>query len=242
MQNILASFAATTLAMAVEYLSDLPSAISVIPVLFIFAPGSAAVMACIARFRFDAGAMRDTVNQQNLWEAITSQAVTYMLGIYIAQELWKPAVNFKLKRELRRRLKANAAKKSSDSDEVDRRIAAFERASRVNHRTPYSRGQGRERLRLSYLSSNDGYSIRSITSVSNGSGVATDGSGVSTPEVQTGGLFSGLQSLMPSAGASGSSRSEVGSVGRAPSVSSLPAITETGESVYRSNAFAGLGS
>jgi len=43
-QNLLAAFAATFVAMGVEVLQGLPSAVSIIPVLFIFAPGSMAVL------------------------------------------------------------------------------------------------------------------------------------------------------------------------------------------------------
>lgn len=54
-QNLLSAYAATWVALLVEVISGLPSAISVIPVLFIFAAGSSAVFAVIGGMHIEAG-------------------------------------------------------------------------------------------------------------------------------------------------------------------------------------------
>ena len=106
-QQVIAAFVATSVAMGVEYMTELPSAVSVIPVLFIFAPGSSAVLSAIGRIREGAGA--SFVNRNTLWEDIAIAAVTYMIGIYVAQELWKPLITYKLKMRVRECFKAKGS-------------------------------------------------------------------------------------------------------------------------------------
>ena len=77
MQNGIAAFAATSTAMLNELLTGLPSAVSVIPVLFIFAPGSAAVLTGIASISADAGGKE--VNSKTLWGSIVVESVSYMV-------------------------------------------------------------------------------------------------------------------------------------------------------------------
>jgi hypothetical protein len=88
LQNLISAYVATWIAMLVEVVSGLPSPISVIPVLFIFAPGSSAVLAIIGAMHEDLG---DTVGTNKAsWDDLTMQAFSYGVGIYLAQETWKP--------------------------------------------------------------------------------------------------------------------------------------------------------
>ena len=94
-QNILSAYAATWIAMLVEVLSGLPSPISVIPVLFIFAPGSSAVLAIVGQMHSDLG---DTIRTNKAsWDDLATQAFSYGVGIYLAQETWKPFLKGKFK-------------------------------------------------------------------------------------------------------------------------------------------------
>ena len=68
-QNVLSAYAATWVAMIVEIVSGLPSPISVIPVLFIFAPGSAAVLSMVGKMHLALGDLVST--NTNSWEDLT---------------------------------------------------------------------------------------------------------------------------------------------------------------------------
>lgn len=114
-QNILSAYAATWVAMVVEVLSGLPSPISVIPVLFIFAPGSAAVLSTVGAMHLSLG---DIINTNtSSWEDITIAAFTYGVGIFLAEQTWKPFLKakFKARREAAyKKKKANNVAVQSD--------------------------------------------------------------------------------------------------------------------------------
>ena len=90
--NSIAAFVAGSGAQLVEYVHEgsLPATISVIPVLFIFAPGSGAVLSLMGQLHRDAGDMAS--GSSLLWESLALQGVTYMIGFYLAQEVWRPAM------------------------------------------------------------------------------------------------------------------------------------------------------
>ena len=114
-QNILSAYAATWVAMVVEVLSGLPSPISVIPVLFIFAPGSAAVLSTVGTMHRVLG---DNINTNtSSWEDLTKAAFTYGVGIFLAEQTWKPFLKaqFKARREAAyKKKKVNVAVQSDD--------------------------------------------------------------------------------------------------------------------------------
>ena len=76
---MIAGYVATWVAMLVEVFSGLPSPISVIPVLFIFAPGSAAVLAVVGQMHMDLGDSVDTNTAS--WESLVMQAFSYGAGM-----------------------------------------------------------------------------------------------------------------------------------------------------------------
>eukprot|EP00966_Prymnesium_polylepis_P317947 7344652-Prymnesium_polylepis.1 len=90
--NSIAAFVAGSGAQLVEYVHEgsLPATISVIPVLFIFAPGSGAVLSLMGQLHRDAGDMAS--GSSLLWESLALQGVTYMVGFYLAEEVWRPAM------------------------------------------------------------------------------------------------------------------------------------------------------
>jgi hypothetical protein len=120
LQNLISAYVATWIAMLVEVVSGLPSPISVIPVLFIFAPGSSAVLAIIGAMHEDLG---DTVGTNKAsWDDLTMQAFSYGVGIYLAQETWKPFLKGKFKSRRRtafindRKLLRNNNNNNNDDD------------------------------------------------------------------------------------------------------------------------------
>ena len=93
----------------------LPSPISVIPVLFIFAPGSSAVMSIIGDMHKNAG---DVIKINTAsWDQLALAAFTYGAGIFLAEQTWKPllAAKFKARRQTARKMRVN--------DAVTRRMA-----------------------------------------------------------------------------------------------------------------------
>ena len=92
LQNIIVSFVTASAGNAVEFYTGLSSVVCVVPALFVFAPGSAAMMACIGSFHRDAGETFLGANVSTLWESITMTAVTYMLGVLFATQLWKRTI------------------------------------------------------------------------------------------------------------------------------------------------------
>mmetsp|Transcript_22216 Transcript_22216/g.52264 ORF Transcript_22216/g.52264 Transcript_22216/m.52264 type:complete len:481 (-) Transcript_22216:1243-2685(-) len=85
-QQVLAAFCATWVAMLVEIVQGLPSAISIIPVLFIFAPGSSAVLSVIGVMHRDVG--DDAGSNEDSWTSLSMNAFSYGIGIYLGQEVW----------------------------------------------------------------------------------------------------------------------------------------------------------
>ena len=80
-QNLLSAYFATWIAMLFEAVSGLPSPICVIPVLFIFAPGSSAVLAIVGQMHASLG---DTVGTNTAgWDSLAMQAFSYGVGIYL---------------------------------------------------------------------------------------------------------------------------------------------------------------
>jgi len=126
-QNVLSAYAATWVAMLVESVSGLPSPISVIPVLFIFAPGSSAVMAAIGGMHERAGDLIKTNTAS--WDELALFAFTYGVGIFLAEQTWKPllAAKFKARRQSALKMKAN-----NDGDEKDGETTAAEEDPSAN--------------------------------------------------------------------------------------------------------------
>lgn len=106
-QNLLSAYAATWVALLVEVISGLPSAISVIPVLFIFAPGSSAVLAVIGGMHIGAGDKFRTNTASS--DALAWAAFTFGVGIFLAEQTWKPlmAARFNVRRQNARKMKDN---------------------------------------------------------------------------------------------------------------------------------------
>lgn len=108
LQQGVAAFIATHVAMCGEYFSGQPSSTSYIPMLLIFAPGSGAVLACIGQFHMMEGDVTGT-NTNDLWRVLVQQALSYGLPIFVVTECWKNALAKKLLRRVRKkggRLKA----------------------------------------------------------------------------------------------------------------------------------------
>lgn len=89
-QQVLAAFAATWVAMIVEIVQGLPCAISIIPVLFIFAPGSSSVLSVIGVMHRKAGDRYNT--NEDSWTSLSMDAFSYGIGIYLAQEVWSGVI------------------------------------------------------------------------------------------------------------------------------------------------------
>ena len=106
-QNLLSAYAATWVALFVEVISGLPSPISVIPVLFIFAPGSSSVLAAIGGMHRDAGDLVRTNTAS--WDNLAFTAFTFGAGIFLAEQTWKPlmAARFDARRQNARKVKVD---------------------------------------------------------------------------------------------------------------------------------------
>ena len=106
-QNLLSSYAATWVALLVEVISGLPSPISVIPVLFIFAPGSSAVLAVIGGMHRNTGDLIGT--NSTSWDNLAFTAFTFGAGIFLAEQTWKPlmAARFNARRQNARKMKVD---------------------------------------------------------------------------------------------------------------------------------------
>ncbi len=98
LQNVLTAFVTASAAELVEFHTGLSSVVCIVPALFIFAPGSAAMLALMGQLHRAAGEASYSstsayaANVATLWESITMNAVTYMLGVLLASQLWKGAM------------------------------------------------------------------------------------------------------------------------------------------------------
>ena len=94
--------------MIVEIVQGLPSAISIIPVLFIFAPGSSSVLSVIGVMHRRFG---DTLRtNESSWTSLSMDAFSYGIGIYLGQEVWRSVIR---ERFLVRKRKAWSMKRNS---------------------------------------------------------------------------------------------------------------------------------
>jgi len=113
LQNTLVAMAATTTAMIVELVQGLPAPISVIPVLFIFAPGSSAVLAVLGSTHIADGDEQGT--NTDGWTELVLSAFSYGVGIYLVQELWRSVLRACLRK---RRARAGGSKERADGSPV----------------------------------------------------------------------------------------------------------------------------
>lgn len=98
--NTVAATAATTVAMLGQQLSGVPEAISIIPAIFIFAPGSRAVLACIGAFQTAAGNTGSVTNQDDMWKVLVQQSLSFGVPIYLVVQCWQSALSAKLVRRM----------------------------------------------------------------------------------------------------------------------------------------------
>lgn len=113
-QQAIAAFFATWVAMVVEIVQGLPSAISIIPVLFIFAPGSSSVLSVVGVMHRAAGDLASTNNDS--WTSLSMDAFSYGIGIYLGQEVWSSVMR---ERYLGRKRKAWNKRFLSESSASD---------------------------------------------------------------------------------------------------------------------------
>ena len=86
--NVYVAFVAGSVASVHELLSGIPAFVSLIPIVLILAPGSGAVLATMGAIHRSTGDA--DANPAKLWETLVLQGITYMGGIYLSFELFRP--------------------------------------------------------------------------------------------------------------------------------------------------------
>jgi len=138
-QQVLAAFAATWTAMIVEIVQGLPSAISIIPVLFIFAPGSSSVLSVIGVMHRRFG---DTLRtNESSWTSLSMDAFSYGIGIYLGQEVWRSVIREKFLVRKRKAWK-NMKQNSTDISDDDQDLKTFASIREAYHKPQTIHGVG----------------------------------------------------------------------------------------------------
>lgn len=90
MVNIIGLFAATNFACLEEYITGAPAVTSIIPVLFVLAPGPVVVLELLSLMQVSNGVDTISGNSIDIASYMWLLGVTYSLGMYIALAIWKP--------------------------------------------------------------------------------------------------------------------------------------------------------